>query len=268
MKYRHITSFFAVAAVAVVALRLFQMVYVIDHTTGFADAYNETENLLVMIFMLALIAVATTFAVFALRKPIKMPTVNPLLSICSLGLGASIFYELHTATYAMRIPAWQIALLDALGLIAAIFFAVYALKVLFNFRISGLFFALPVLYGIVELIYIFTSISEITMISDNLLLLITKCATLVFLLQMAKAANGLSTVNSYKVLLSTGIAAALLSFATAIGPLLAPFADKTLLELHKPVCSYITITVMGLFITVFVFSCFSEKNLFAKKDAK
>lgn len=266
MKYRHITSFFAVAAVAVVALRLFHVIYVIDAENGFVRPYFGEENILVMAFVLLLITAATVMSAFALRKPIKMPTVNPLLSICSLGLGVSIFFELHNKEYAMRVPQWQIALLDALGLITAIFFAVYAIKVLFNFKISGLFFAFPVLYGIVELIYIFSSVSEISMISDNLLLLMTKCATLLFLLQMAKVANGLSTVNSYRVLLSTGVAAALLSFATSVAPLTAPFVKNTVLEVYEVVSSNVTVLVMGAFITVFVFSCFSEKNLFSKKD--
>ncbi len=83
MKYRHITSFFAISAVAVVALRLFQIMYVLDSKNGFVDYYYTWENILVMGFMLLLISGSTVFAVFAKRKPINMPKVNPLLSIKS-----------------------------------------------------------------------------------------------------------------------------------------------------------------------------------------
>ena len=105
---------------------------------------------------------------------------------------------------------WQTALFVVMGCVCAIWFMAYGAKAVYNYKLPHLTYVIPVIYWAAKFIVVFTSISPLTLITDNVFVLISYCAVLIFMFEFAKVANNIDKESTYKKLLSSAIASIML----------------------------------------------------------
>ena len=259
MKYKKIIFLFSVFLPVAVLLRLVQLSFTIDYTTGFYLKEFESNGKAMLLVLFALAFTPSVFALFSHRSPEHPPKPNIFLSVSSIAMGISIICELMLETLPDTITAWQVSFLKISGLASAVFFILYGLKLFVKLPLPNITSAIPTVYIIFRIICDFTAISALALISENLILMFAYCSVLVFLLQFAKLHNGLDSEYNFRKLLASGLAAITLCALQSI----PHFVLKTLTGysfMHTSPTGAVTLFVMGIFIVVFLFSHFSYFN--------
>ncbi len=259
MKYNKIIFLFSVFLPLAVLLRLIQLSFATDYATGLYIKEFEANGKAMLWVLFGLSLAPSFFAIFSHRNPAQPPKTNIFISLGAFAVGISIICELFFSSFSPVITAWQITLLKISGLATAVFFILFGLKPFLKLHIPNLCTAIPTVYFIFKIICDFSSISALALISENLIVMLTYCAVLIFLLQFAKLYNGIDTEYNFRKLLASGLAAVILCTLQTI----PHFVLKVLTGysfMHTSKFGNITIFVMGVFIAVFLFSHFSYFN--------
>lgn len=259
MKYNKIIFLFCVFLPVAVLLRLMQLSFTVDYTTGFYLKEFESNAKAMLLVLFALTFAPSFFAFFSHRSPDNPPKPNIFLSIASIAVGVSIVCELTFEILPQTITGWQIGLLRISGIASAIFFVAFGLKRFINFKLPNICTAIPAIYIIFRIICDFTAISSLALISENLILMFAYCTVLIFFLQFAKLYTGLDSEYNFRKLLASGLAAVTLCILQSV----PHFVLKTLTGysfMHTSPTAAISLFVIGVFIAVFLFSHFSYSN--------
>ena len=259
MKYKKIIFLFSVFLPVAVLLRLIQLSFTVDYTTGFYIKEFESNGKAMLWVLFALSFAPSVFALFSHRSPAHPPRPNIFLSISAFALGVSTICELIFEALPATIAPWQIAFLRISGVATAIFFILFGLKLFAKFTLPNICTVIPTVYFIFRIICDFTAISALALISENLILMFAYCAVLIFLLQFAKLYNGLDSEYNFRKLLASGLSAVTLCTLQSV----PHFVLKVLTGysfMHTSATAGITLFVMGIFIAVFLFSHFSFFN--------
>ncbi|MBR4072393.1 MAG: hypothetical protein IKK24_00500, partial [Clostridia bacterium] len=216
MRFKNILTYFYFCATIAVVLRTYQVFFTIDSLTGFfkPDYKGLGTVILLALGVILLSLLIVSFTVH--RKPLKLPTVGYLDGGISFILGLSIFYDIMNTAPSAGIPSWQRLLLIITGVFAGIFFCLYALKCFKKFETPAITYIIPSIFWAVKLIYSFTAISSLALITNNIILLATNIFVLLFMFEFAKLANNLDANNGYKKILATGLTAVTLCAISSI----------------------------------------------------
>ncbi len=259
MKLNKIMILFSLVLPFSLVLRFLQLYFTIEETTGFY--LNETKNfgpVLLIVILLSVLAV-TFFAYLTFTRPEKPPKSNICISVSALLLGISLFAELIFKKN-VTIVSWQSVLLNILSVLMIAYLVSLFLKPLFNLKIPKIFSAITVLYMIIRMICSFTAISKLALISDNILLIFSYCAVLLFFLNYTKLYNGAETDTIFKKILSSGLASAVLCFTYSIPNFLINIISNQVYY-HSSIFTNITVLFLGIYILSFSLSYFSKKNI-------
>lgn len=260
MKLNKILLLFLLALPSSVALRFLQLYFTIDAKTGFY--LNESGNygpiLLILILLFTLFVGVFGYLVFV--QPNNTPKPNIYTSISAAFLSFAIIGDVVLKNSSVTTPVWQTNLLRLFGVAAVIYFIIFSVELFKEFQIPKIINAIPVIYFIVKIICDFTAISKLAMISDNVLLVITYCLTLLFFLNFAKLYNNIENEKTFKRLLSYGLTASLLCFVVSIPNILINIITK-MSYLHTSMYTNISVLFVGVFILSFLLSYFSKKNI-------
>jgi len=260
MRFKNILNYFYIALVTAVVLRIYQLIYTIDNVTGFFKQPYKTIGTLMTAAVFAIILSVGVISSTVHRCPIKMPHVDYLTGGASLVSGLSILYEISTSAPTANVPSWQRILLNLTGLAAGIFFCAYSVKSVKKFKIPSSLFIFPVLYFVVKLIYTFTAVSSLALITDNIIILLTYICILLFMFEFAKLANGLDSEKGYKKILVTGLTAVILCAVSSLSIIVAAvILNRT--DLRENFSSVVSTLFIGFFIFRFIRIHFSGKNL-------
>lgn len=259
MKYKKIMTFFLIAAVVNVLFRSFQVMFTIDNKGFVLGSYKSISYKMIILQILA-VGVATAFGALVHRYPENTPKVGILLGSVSALFGAWIIVDLIAFPPSLMVPVWQSALIKFFGLLSGILWIIYSLNKLLPIKLPPLLFVVPVLYWVMRLIWAFTTLNTLALTMGHVLLLITYCAVLVFMLELAKLMNGIDREYNFKKLLATGICSAILCFTFSVPYLIsmALGSNAASVEGYSPV---FLLFVTGVFITVFLICYFSNQNL-------
>ncbi len=260
MRFKNILTYFYIALVTAVVLRTYQLIYAIDNVTGFFKQPYRTVGTLIMAAIFAIILSVGVISATVHRCPIKMPHVDYFTGGVALVTGLSILYNISTSAPTANVPSWQRILLNLTGLAAGLFFCLYSVKSVKKFKIPSFAFIIPVLFFIVKLIYTFTSVSSLALITDNILILLTYICVLLFMFELAKLANGLDSEKGYKKILVTGLTAVILCAVSSVSNILAA-AVLNHTDLRESFSSIVSNLFIGLFIFRFIRIHFSGRNL-------
>ncbi len=265
MNYKKIILAFLVGAPLSIVLRFAQLWFTVETDTGFFKHNFEAigNYILFIIFLIALVVAVLGF--FNRRVPSREPKVNIPMGVASLLYAVSVLYEIFTDTVtSASVMPWEISLLRVTGVLSAVFFVVFGLQAVIDFRLPDICTIAPILYLILRIICDFTAISSLAMISDNLLLMGAYCTSLWFMLQFAKLYNQADAKYNAKKLLAGGLAAVILCFTQSLPHILINiFSGYS--YLHTTVAANFNLLVMGVFILVFLISYFREdKNSIAE----
>ncbi len=260
MRYKNIILFSFVTVITGIVIRAYQLLFITEGETGFIKqdfkSFGIAMSALVVLSALACVAMGLSVR----RCPKKMPKVKWPLSVISFIMAGAILFEIFTSFFATRLPAWQVIVLEVTGCCTAAFFVVYGLKPRVEIKLPNIFYAVPVLYWAVKLMVVFTSISSLALIVDNVLLTASYCAILIFMLEFAKLANGIDIEKTSRFIMASGLCAVNLSLVCSIPSFIALFIGNTDV-LHTKPTSLVSALASGLFILIFICSYFSNQNL-------
>ncbi len=259
MKYRQIISGVLLLTPVCIALKILHMLRMIDGNTGFVKNNYANKSGILLFALAFFVIVSIAFGATVRRSPIKMPE-SKLLALGSIILGVALTAEFVFEKYPARVPQWQVALVMVLGAAAAVVFLAYGFLLLFKVKFPPLLLVVPAVYGMAKLLLLFTESSSVALIIDNAVSVLAQGAVMVFLLMLAKQANGVVTKRSNKLLMCSGIAAIQLCLVGSVPALLMRFLKPSFAQHESVVASLVTLA-LGLFAFVFIIEFYSNKNL-------
>ncbi len=264
MKFRHIMTFFLITLPFCVALRTLQLIFTVESNTGFMKQQYSGISVGIMVVIFAAIAVLSVTAATVNRPPYDKHNMRPGLALFSIAVSVTFIYELTQIVGNANVNLWQNFLLIVFCFLSALFFMAYGITNIYYFKIPPILYLIPVFYSLVKLIVSFVSVSSITLISDNVFLLLTNSAILVFMLEFAKYVNNINNESNYKKLLGSGMAAVMLCFTSTIPQLIVAICGKAEM-LRESVSSIFTTIFTGAFILSFLISFYGDTGFLYQK---
>jgi hypothetical protein len=259
MKYKKIMLFFSVAAFLSLVLRFIQIEYAIDLTTGFYKAEVLGLGGLITVAILAFAAITAAFSFTTHRRPDHPPKPNIPLSVCSALFAILIIAEMLLEGFPPNTILWQVIFLKIASVMLVLLLTAFAIKKFINISIPTIAYSFFAIYLIFKLIFSFSAISSLALISDNILLIAAYCSALVFAICFAKLYNEMDTEKGFKKLLASGLVSVIICFAQSI-----PHIVYNLLNgnsyLHTPLRTSFSVLFLGVFILAFLLSHFSKEN--------
>ena len=184
MKYEKILLFSSIALPAVVLMRFLQLFFTVDVKTGFFKSeYEDAGRCLLVLIALGCAAVAV-LCLTSHRNPENPPKKNLVTAVFSFITAAVTAIEIFSESFAGTVMRWQSSLLMLMGLAAAAFFVAYGISLISDFTLPPISAVIPVFYFIIKVICVFTSVSSLALITDNILMLAAYCTLLFFFLFM------------------------------------------------------------------------------------
>ncbi len=259
MKFNKIVLFFIIALPVSVALSFFQLYYTVEAKTGFLKTGYEALGIGALAVIVAFALATAIFSFFSHRSPEAPPKTNLIMSISSLTVAATVFYDAFIAEPLTIVPALQSFLLRIGALAAAVFFLLFALAGFFGKKLPEKATIIPLIYFILKTIHSFLAISAIALIPDNIMMILVYCSVILFFLEFARVYNNATDERSFRKLMASGFASVILCFAQSVPHI---FLDVSLTEAasRTSIFSSINILFIGFFITAFIFSHFSKRN--------
>ncbi len=267
MRYKHIMLSLGISLPVCVLLRTYQLLFMIEGKTGFVGRNYTFLSTAIMVVIFSAVALNAIFGATVHRSPKKGPKVNIVLGISAMLLGGAIIYDSVDSVVEMPTTSWQNFLLVIMGCVCAVWFLAYGAKAVYNYKLPHLTYTIPVIYWAAKFIVVFTSISPLTLITDNVFVLISYCAVLIFMFEFAKVANNIDKETTYKKLLSSGVASVILCIVSSLPRLIAT-SSGSIESLHDSVSSVFVSLVTGIFILAYTVSHFSNSNLSYKKSRR
>ena len=259
MKFNKIILLFGITLPVCIGLRLLQLMFTVDFTTGFFKPEYKMYGNIILLCILIFAALTAFFSFFSHRTPENPPKPNIVLSLASFALAGSVFYETISYIATANSGILQGSLLRLFGILCAAFFVMYGVNRFIEIKIPSLLSAIPVIYFIVKTICDFTSISSLALISDNVMLIAVYCFVLLFMLNFAKLYNNVQGDYGSRKLMAYSLTAGVLCFAQSVGN----FAVNIMNDysyLHTSMATNISIFCTGVFVTAFCFTYFKKEN--------
>ncbi len=259
MQYKKIMLFFWPALALCVILRTLQLVFTIEAGTGFfvPEFSHYGWYILAVIFLFGLVSAA--FAFTAHRSPEAPPRINIFISAASLILAIIIPVELLTLPSGVAVPVWQEFLMRLAGIAAAVFFAAFGLSKFLDFKIPSPVFMAPAIYLVIRVVYEFSAMSSLAIISDNLVHMAAYCSALIFMLNFAKLYNRVDEEYNFRKLMASSILAVVFCFTQSVPQIAVRLITGTS-YLHISFVANLSVFGLGVFIMVFMLSHFSREN--------
>jgi len=261
MKHRHTLGLFFISLPICVLLRSIQLCFTIDHTTGFAKQHYSELSTVISFVIYAAIATVSIVALSIDNIKAKEQALNPALAISSLLASGMFVYDTVTCAPVVGLAGWYHVVLVILGVFSAIAFGAYGLKNIYPYDVPSAMFLIPVFYYIIKLINVFVSTSSLSLVTENVFLIFTNGAILLFLFEFAKFKNGISeTESAVKRLVATGTAAIMLCVTFVVPKFIVLVTNKIKPYPHD-ISAMLLILSVGIFIFVFLLS-----NLKSEKE--
>lgn len=259
MRLRHIISLLLFTSALCVFLRTEQLTYTLESETGFVKPQYSAQNtaILIAVFFAVVVMGIIASAVKVTKKNFKI--VGARMFLPSILLAISYVCDGINFLSLQSVFGWQNILSSALGILSAVFFVAYGAQAVFGFKINGTYFIVPVIYSLFNLISIFVSTATIAIISDNILVLLTKSAQLLFMLEFAKTANGIGNTKNHKKFAAIGAVAAMLSLISSL-PQIIILITGGAYRLHQGLSSVIADCLTSVFIIVLLTFYFRENT--------
>lgn len=264
LKFKKLLLFFYVALSASVLMRLVQLNFTIEPKTGFFAAESSRFGIYLLLLIIAACASTAILCFTTHRSPEHPPKRSALAGVAAFFASALTAAELFSETFAGTVPDWQATVLTLAGVATVIFFFAYGVSLISDFALHPLATAVPVIYFIAKIICVFTSISSLALISDNLLTIAAYCALLLFFLYFGKLYNGIDPDFNFRKLLAAGLSSVLLCFTQGLSHILFNIMIGGGYN-HTGLLSNIALLVYGCFAAAFLYTYFSIKG---KDEAK
>lgn len=259
MKYKKILLFFLIALPLSIGLRLIQLLFTVEAKTGFFLPEFEKYGVYILVIIFAFSILTAIFAFSSHRSPQNAPKPNIFMSVSAVLLSLSVFYEINNETFPLIIKEWQRNALFIFAVATGVFFILFSAQRFIDFKLPRSFFIIPTVYFVARVVCYFTATSSLALISDNLILMATYIAILIFMLQFTKLYNNIDTERNFRKLMASGFASVIFCFTQSLPHIIMNFVTDFGYQ-HTSMIANITILFTGIFILAFCLSHFSYKN--------
>jgi len=260
MKYEQIILFWVIALPVSLALRFIQLFHIVEANTGFYKPDFELWGGVITAIIIAIVLIVFLFAFFVQKVPEKPSKVGLSLGVSSGVLAFATAIELFLGGETFGLIKWQRVSLYLVGILFVLWLIVFAIKDFINIKLPEITAIIPCIYFVLKIICNFAGISSLALISDNILLIMTYCAVLLFMLELAKAYNGINSKRGYNKLLAFGLSSVVLCFVQSI-PNIAFHLSVEGGYLHTAMVTNFAMLFTGVFIASFVLTNYSYKNI-------
>ncbi len=263
MRFKHIMIFFWSALPLCMLLRTLQLIFTVEGRTGFIkQQYSAMGNFMTVVICAAVAAVAACASTVN-RGTCTIQNVRPGVAFASFAVAVTTIYEISSS---IGVNSFINTLYVATGFVCAVFFMAYGIKGIYSYKLPAVTFIIPVIHFITKLVCTFINISSIALITENIFIVFTQCAVLIFMLEFAKLANNIGEGKNYKKLLGSGVAAIMLCAVSSVPPLVAAAIESNLV-IHQAVHSIISTGFMGVYIFTVVMSHFGDGSILYEKHS-
>ncbi len=260
MQLKKITTFFLITLPLSALLRFFQLKFIIDPKNGFFYPEYETIGIVSTVIIFLLVAASVIFSFNAFRSPESAPKENIPLNIASITLGGVIILSTLFENTPVTTSQALTSLKSIFAVLAAAFFIAFGTQKYLKFKLPEIFCCLPVIYFVLSAISKFTVIASIALITDNLILITSICALMLFFLHYAMLYNNMDAEKNFRKLLASGTAAAMLSVTQSAVYFI--YNGITAFEqAHTSVFVNLELLAAGIFVIIFLFSHFTQKKI-------
>lgn len=259
MKINKIITFFSLSVILAAVLRFFQIKYTIEFATGFfiGNFAGFGYFMLIAIFLAALLCGIFAFTYY--KNPERPPVKSVLLGVVSFIPAITVVLENLVGNSQFAVNPFQNILLKFASVLTAIFFCLFGIGRIIDFKMPDWITLMPSIYFIIKMIVDFAKISSLAIISDYILSIATYCVILLFFIAFAKLYNCINDEKNFKKLFAYGLSAALLSLSQSV----AYFVINLIFENqynHIGITTNLNFIAFGLFIVAFVFVYFGCEN--------
>ncbi|MEG1178884.1 MAG: hypothetical protein RSD42_00565 [Oscillospiraceae bacterium] len=260
----------AVAALVAVPLRTYQLVNIIEPTTGFFAIYDISIVILYAVLVVAcLMLYLFSYLSGVMPSPELPEKKNVFLGIVIAFFTVSLLFDavvqIDTFTqiyndfdatkvrlidYFIKSGGMAAAVQSLFGVLSAVYFSILAASFFKGkkFYESNRLLALsPIIWGLCRIIQRFIEPISFKNVSELLLQMLMLVFMLIFFLSLARIASNVNCEKSTRVLFSSGLCAALLAFTTAV-----PSAIVMVMGKSKLLYSQFPITFADIFVAVFI----------------
>ena len=258
-KYKVLTVWCAAAA-ALVALRIYQLVSLTEYGTGFIKEGSHTAYIITSCAAAVITACVAVFAAAGVKGSKEHKEFHLVTSLCALAFGAAAAADVLVNKYASAPQYVKIACIF-LGLFTAAFYALFAFRCAVHFPLSPKLAAIPVLFFVVKSVTVFIQGSYHVVISDTVIEVGVYAFTMLFLLEYARAVNGLSGKRSVQKIAAYGVCASLFSLLAAAKLIVALIYPSALHDTAEG-------AVLPLFCGVYIASVLFTQLRFGANDDK
>ncbi|MBR5922295.1 MAG: hypothetical protein IKZ59_00715 [Clostridia bacterium] len=225
-KYKGIIAW-GVAAAALIALRLYQLIALTDYGTGFIKIGSRTVYTVTSVIAVAIIATASVFITAGIKGPKEHKGFYLVTSLSALAFGAAAAADVLVNKY-VNAPQYVKGACIFFGILTALFYALFAFRSAIHFPLSPKLAIIPVLFFVVKSVTVFVQGSYHVVISDTVVEVGFYSFIMLFLLEYARAVNGLAGKASVKKIAAFGVCASLFSALSAAKLIIAIFYPTAL----------------------------------------
>lgn len=266
MKYRHIIALLGVSMPICVLLRVIQIIFTTDNTTGFIkQQYSQVS------IMISVIVCAAAIAISVLASTVddvckKEKAINPFVSIAGLLAGGMFVYEAVVNVSILGFVGWN-SISFVLSLLSACVFVMFGIKNIYDYKFFNLLLIVPVIHYVIKLINLFISTSALSLVTENVFMIFANSALLLFLYELACFENDFKNADvAPKRILIFGVLAVAMLLTTALPKIIAAVSQKTELTAGD-ISSALLLITQAIFILVYVHGNFYQKQPKAPKTA-
>ncbi len=275
MKYRFVCGIAVASAAALVALRLWQYLWIIDVSSGFFTRFSPTIPVMYGIMgAVFVISVAAAFAdkTFLIDLPSLPPRARILGLVLLLAGAANLFSSAFSTPDAFlnasRDAKTMIAVI--LGFAASAVLLYYGVRLITGHSLSASGRVLPLLpmaWATVRLLITFMHNATVLPISENLLTLLSLVAMAIYFLYFAFAVAGTETKLSRRCFFIFGITGFVLIAANTLGMLTAASAHAFYeLEPDWYVTRVADLLTAAVMLSTALYTAFARKSIPAAQD--
>lgn len=258
MKHRQIINLLYVAVPVCVLLRIMQLKFTIDATTGFIKQPYRDISMLISFVVFAAIIAMCVLAYFSESVSVKTSSTQPIVAFSCVLTGG--LFVCDSVSSVVEINDIYSIFLILLGLISAVAFILFGIEKIYPLVFPKALLIAPTVYYIVKLIKLFVSTSELSLVTENIFLLFTHSALLCFVFEFASYENNFGdSARRQKKLFACGITSTMLCIVTALPKLLLP---STLNEqTHRAdVSSCLLLLSQAVFVLLYIISNFCSND--------
>ena len=227
MKHKNILVIFSGFTAVAVILRTLQLMFLIEHSTGFDKNNANNGYIAIAIYALYFVFAIGTYVLvnfFSKIQPSSRPEIekSPFLAAVSLVLSAFLLISSASTVvfsdFTENMASNTLSLLT--GLFSFLFFLLYGMGKWAKIKLPSGFTVAPIIYFVYRLVISFINYTGVTNISENILDIIFLCLALLFFLLHGKILSGIEVRKSCRQILSLGLLTFFFGCLNSLPPIL------------------------------------------------